>query len=474
MEVHKTPENHSNKRENLPKYGEGTVMSVLSKQNSVWTQNGCMAMIRILFGPKQNENEKETQIIDKELSPSSSQRVLSLRQQSSFTTLKYFYHSGAGSKQINGLQKALVDVSKINRKLLENSFSIHRPIRRICPAAYYRGKSYHHSLFRVHHYLGSWEYYSTNMGDKANSVEYQEKALASSAHGPNYDIKPWLNAFIEKVGVVNAQYLLKGVTELEDGNNQLPVLLKSKPNTCALLFFGIPRSFSSIVFPSIQQHILDQNPDCDVYVHSYDVEFAKNPAVEEEWKESGDVEVMELAAFKGYFEKKSASYHSVLETEEEFQKERNITQFRRLFPRPSAWEYPISMDNMVRQWHSIEKVWLLMNAVEQKEKQKYDRVGLFRLDAKYTHPINIMTTEVAVIPAMMYESRNKVSGINDSMFYGNRDVAKIWSTERFQSVRDYMLWQKRNEDRVFSKGLHPEGAYLSCIACSDETHETSA
>jgi len=461
VEVHGAPENHSAKRESLPQIGQGTVLDVLKKQNSVWTKNGCMAMVRILFGPKEvEETEEEGAESDaayslESFSPTDRtsrqiQRATSVRDPHQFTTLRYFYHSGAGSKRINGLQKALIDVSLISNKLLENSFSIHRPIRRICPAAYFRGKSYHHSLFRVHHYLGSWDQYNAQLEYNADLSEYQEKSKLASVHGPNYDIRPWLQKFIEKVGTDDAEYLLNGVSDFRQSSQQY----NSDP-TCALLFFGIPRSFSNMVFPSIQQYLLDENPDCDVYVHSFDVSEEVGNRISEE---SGDIEVMELDAFKNYFENRSPSYHSILETDEAFQKVRNLEQFRRMFPRPSTWDYPISMDNMIRQWHSIEKAWSLMNIYEQQKKRKYDRVGFFRLDAKYTHPIRITTSETAVIPAMMYESSNKVSGINDSMFYGDRDVANIWATERFESVREYLSWQKKkgNIGKVHSEGLHPE------------------
>ena len=42
--------------------------------------------------------------------------------------------------------------------------------------------------------------------------------------------------------------------------------------TCALLFFGLVKdSFKNITLPSIQTNILQQNPDCDVFVHTYNL-----------------------------------------------------------------------------------------------------------------------------------------------------------------------------------------------------------
>ena len=43
----------------------------------------------------------------------------------------------------------------------------------------------------------------------------------------------------------------------------------------------------------------------------------------------------------------------------------------------------LEMDNMIREWHSIERVWDLMLA----SARSYTRVGLFRLDSVLTRPI---------------------------------------------------------------------------------------
>ena len=57
---------------------------------------------------------------------------------------------------------------------------------------------------------------------------------------------------------------------------------------------------------------------------------------------------------------------------------------------------------------------------------------MFRPDVLYTHPISITDDpiEKAVTPKMMYV-QTKWGGINDRMFYGTREFASIWATERF-------------------------------------------
>jgi hypothetical protein len=55
---------------------------------------------------------------------------------------------------------------------------------------------------------------------------------------------------------------------------------------------------------------------------------------------------------------------------------------------------------MVKLWHSIDGAWKLMENYARQTNQKYRRVGLFRLDIFYTHPIPIMSNdkEHAVVP----------------------------------------------------------------------------
>jgi hypothetical protein len=84
---------------------------------------------------------------------------------------------------------------------------------------------------------------------------------------------------------------------------------------------------------------------------------------------------------------------------------------------------------MYKQWHSIERVWDLMEENENNLGVEYERVGLFRSDVKYTTPINIFDGD-AVIPKFGFIA-------SDRMFYGLRENAKIWSKIRFSGVTCY-------------------------------------
>lgn len=222
-------------------------------------------------------------------------------------------------------------------------------------------------------------------------------------------------------------------------------------DTCALLFFGIGRKFEDIVLPSIRTNILEANPTCDIFVHTYNITKAPGGRIGEDG--SGIINVSEILLL-------GDKSQIMLETEEDFKRQRDVEYYRTVFPRPSRWIYPSSIDNMIRQWHSIEKVWSKMEAHEEKRQERFDLVGLFRLDVLYTHPIFLGDASgVAIIPLLMYKpSRTKHSwgGYNDRSFYGKREYASPWATERFNSVPLYLQWQKSNDQYDEKNGLHSE------------------
>jgi len=200
--------------------------------------------------------------------------------------------------------------------------------------------------------------------------------------------------------------------------------------SCALLFFGVLRGFD-IVLPSIQNKILDVNPACHVYAHTYNISKLINLRN----AENGSV----------FFEQIQKLTRNVsIDTRESFTAIRNLTYYRTLFPGNVifGWKYPTSIDNMIMQWHSIERVWDLMMIAENKMNIRYQQIGLFRSDVKYMTPINIYAGN-AVIPNFANWP------MNDRLFFGKRKYAKHWATARFDMIATYL---KKNKH----VGLHSE------------------
>ena len=52
----------------------------------------------------------------------------------------------------------------------------------------------------------------------------------------------------------------------------------------------------------------------------------------------------------------------------------------------------MTVDNIVKMWHSIEQAWYLMEAHATREHIQYQRVAMLRSDVVYMTPINIWET----------------------------------------------------------------------------------
>jgi hypothetical protein len=126
----------------------------------------------------------------------------------------------------------------------------------------------------------------------------------------------------------------------------------------------------------------------------------------------------------------------------------NFTYYRQFYGwKTRNWEYPTSMDNMIKQWNSLEGAWKLMEEHAKTHQKSYARVGFFRPDVLYDTPIALH--EDAVMPRMGIPS-------NDRLFYGTYENAKIWSTRRFSSIHQAL------EEGKLRLGLHSE-TYLAQV-----------
>ena len=200
----------------------------------------------------------------------------------------------------------------------------------------------------------------------------------------------------------------------------------SEKKPCALLFFGLAKQFRSIVLPSIQKYILDvsENGRCDIFVHNYNVTMSVNPRAGEHYG-AGAIDPLEVYDL-------TKDENVVLETIEDFLRQRNMKFYAHVNlkpPRSLGWDRT-AFENMYKQWHSIEKVWDRMKEDEISRGIEYDRVGLFRSDVQYATPIDIFDGD-AVIPKFGFF-------VNDRMFYGKYEYARIWAKIRFPSVECYI------------------------------------
>jgi hypothetical protein len=108
-----------------------------------------------------------------------------------------------------GLGKSIIDVSKIPPHLLEGDFragSAHLPIRKICPSAYV---DYVLPL-GVHHYVGGAETVFVRDDARQNrKTDKWEEFAHQQDGGADDEIRQWLQAFVDLVGLPQAKFLLR-------------------------------------------------------------------------------------------------------------------------------------------------------------------------------------------------------------------------------------------------------------------------
>jgi hypothetical protein len=135
-----------------------------------------------------------------------------------FSTLRYFKHGEKGSWYDNHFGKVIIDLSRIDEnEIVEDMRNIHVPL----DSCYYPFRLYETGLLRVHHYLGSWEQYSSKSDVRRNREKFNEAAFVN--YGADFQLQSWLKRFVDIVGVENSKNLLKysGVIEKPESNLSL-------------------------------------------------------------------------------------------------------------------------------------------------------------------------------------------------------------------------------------------------------------
>lgn len=440
----------------------------------------CVQIPRIRFGAKES-NESEIQ-----------QRVPLGYHGSDFLTLRWRYHTFAQDDyQDNKLPMTIVDLSRIDLTeiIVPVNSTLNRPIQQnFCPALQ-DGPGVHpsQSLLLIHDYsLGSLKQYfyrqtlnNTLIDDQVRSLLYgfkNQSAWASQQTDDDDEIRRWLEGFDqnppkprvsttqqEHLNRATSQQLLEGVGELQP-KSWTTYEGDPKQERCAMCFFGLPRAYKTMVLPSIVKNLLIPNArhNCDVYVH-FSVAYGEAPG---RMNPGGVIDPYEIylleTAVKDVQVKYGPSHGArthriptvafVNDTEAEFQEKRGaiLAKYKtktdpddggRLmyFPYKEKTWHNASLDNVVKQWHSIETAFQLMEITGRQLGVEYSRVGMFRSDVLFVKPI-----DMAMLGQDAFDSQNRfvvVPGfaqypVNDRMIYGNVEGVKIWATSRFSLIEE--------------------------------------
>jgi hypothetical protein len=289
-----------------------------------------------------------------------------------------------------------------------------------------------------------------------------------------------------------------GDTEQKTSSVGLPQK-QEKHRRCAILLFGLPRAFSSIVLPLMQEYVLRPNAKyhCDYFVQFHHLDY-------ETFSRSGHggtlhpQEIYQLQHAVQQAEQEEHKKHESLSPK----RPSNIVEFVNR-TQPMVWkerrdfilqthnqrtddhqnylyfpwshktyQFPSTTDNIIKMWDGIESVWNLMEAsIARRRKQDdgdaadpyYDRVAILRNDVVFTAPIDIYRTgltareeeeeasaakrldKTVVIPAFAKFP------VNDRMIIGPYAAAKIWATERFSRIEAHVI-----KYQSYGIGMHDE------------------
>jgi hypothetical protein len=256
---------------------------------------------------------------------------------------------------------------------------------------------------------------------------------------------------------------------------------------CALMFFGLPRSFDLLVLPSIEKNILipNKNNRCDIFVHFY--------LVQSEGKGrsgvGGTIDPMEVFNLKDSVrelysrdEYPSNNINSIPlvsftnDTDADFHRKRGkqIEKYHNTkdsagnylyFPwQEPSYKYPSTMDNIVKQWHSIQSVWEHMTRTAKQLKRNYTRVAMLRNDVMYMTPFDIYKRGINTTIDKTNNTDVLIPNwarfpINDRMIYGPHDAVRVWATERFERlethVRNYEPGWGMHSERFLEAAIFP-------------------
>jgi len=192
-------------RERLPRVDERkTILDVVkeeSNRHGYETMGPCITMPRLRYGSFEVQPEAATVVTPGEIDPKN------------FVTLRYRWH---GAKGVYAYGKTMIDVSQIPTEELQvEAENVHAPLCHYCPRQeWYYSPQYATSLFRVNHYLDSFEAYTYRKDIRVElrqSVDRYNTLAKEGNHSMDTEGSHWLQEFVQDMGSENAKMLLAGV-----------------------------------------------------------------------------------------------------------------------------------------------------------------------------------------------------------------------------------------------------------------------
>jgi hypothetical protein len=258
---------------------------------------------------------------------------------------------------------------------------------------------------------------------------------------------------------------------------------------CAINLFGLPRAFQSLVLPTLLQNVIRPNAahNCDYFVHYY------NLTQEEPGRSGhgGHLNPSEILLLEQHVQNEAPAGQRrpnvvfLADQEEDFwkrydtliQKTRNTKDGKGKFLyypwKAKTYTHPVTVDNILKMWHSIQSAWLLMERHAAMDNVKYTRVAMLRSDVIYATLIDIYQLDnnsnnnnnnsnnhtASTAASIDHENRFAVvpafgkHPVSDRIIYGPHAAVKIWAAERFSRLEEHVQSILKNDP---GWGMHSE------------------
>ncbi|CAJ1951910.1 unnamed protein product [Cylindrotheca closterium] len=203
-----------------------------------------------------------------------------------------------------------------------------------------------------------------------------------------------------------------------------------------------------MVLPGLIKNVFMPNADnkCDVFVHY----FHQEEEAAQRKNRGGKLNPNEIYLVKEAarsFLGPNTTVMIVNDTDASFREQRKyqLERYQETYDKQGQKVYfpfktvfrPSSLDNLVKQWHSINSTFTMMEDYMKKHDINYTRVAMLRNDVMFLTSFNInMINNTEKTP----DSKHFVLPgfamfpVTDRMIYGFFDAVKMWSTTRFDRI----------------------------------------
>ena len=243
---------------------------------------------------------------------------------------------------------------------------------------------------------------------------------------------------------------------------------------CAIALYGLPRSFQSLVLPSLIRNVIQPNAiyRCDFFVYFHNADH--DPGGRDDRSgavNSAEVLLLHEVVRENHVPPLVPSVTIGNFTDDDFWKTRaqllrKIHFAKDPMGRPLFLPYNHlsysnrSIENVVKMWHAQEAVWNMLVEpplrADRTKRKHYTRVAMLRLDVVYLTPINIyqlpdgtldIENSVAVVPDFARYP------VNDRMIYGPYEAVQVWAAQRVQRLEQHGEYISKHAP---GDGIHSE------------------